>query len=56
MFEIQLDLSILKILSKKVQMETHVCFIKTDQFFVNGQSGSNHIVRDLNFFQILLDF
>ena len=36
-------------------METHVFFIKTDQFFLNVQSGSNRIVYDLIFFQILLD-
>ena len=42
-------------LLKKVQMETHVLFIKTDQFFLNVQSGSNRIVRDWSFFQILLD-
>ena len=30
-------------------METCI-FIKTDQFFLNGQSGSNHIVCDWIFF------
>ena len=50
-----LDLNLLKILSNwKVQMETCI-FIKTYQFFLNGQSESTHVVRDWIFCQILLD-
>ena len=48
-------MSILKICQKKVLMETYVFFIKTDQFFLNVQSGSNRIARDWIFFQILQD-